>query len=97
MSETWLNGWSRCGDTVLIGSTVHCAGCGKDLGICTVAVDDNWQRPDKLPDWPFAEDCPICELNRKTKIDFSDKLAARSAAMKILREENQALREALMK
>lgn len=58
--ETWLNGWPRMGNSVLIGMHVCCAGCGRSHGICTVALsaDDKW--PEKMPDWPFDEaDCPV--------------------------------------
>lgn len=61
MAEEWLNGWPRMGSTVLVGSTVHCAGCGKDYGAACVAIDENWVCPEKAPDWPFNEtDCPLC-------------------------------------
>lgn len=57
----WLNGWPRVGtDAVLIGSGVYCAGCGRPQGITTVAVDADWVRPERDPDWPFPEDsCPV--------------------------------------
>ena len=61
MSEDWLNGWHRTGDGVLIGTGVHCAGCGHLRGITSIALtgDETW--PDREPDWPFPEgDCPVC-------------------------------------
>lgn len=62
--ENWLNGWHRSGDSVLIGTGWHCAGCGKFLGLGCVALDDQpW--PEKLPDFPFEEaTCPLCEYRQ---------------------------------
>ena len=58
--EAWLNGWSRSGDTVLLGTAVHCAGCGKFNGVATVAFSEGWEPPGMNPAWPFDEaDCPV--------------------------------------
>lgn len=60
--EKWLNGWCRMGSEVLVGTSVHCAGCGKDHGTACVAFDGS-PLPDKSPDWPFEEStCPLCEM-----------------------------------
>lgn len=60
--EKWLNGWSRKGETVLIGCGIHCAGCGRSFGITTVMFEDDYVRPEKDPDWPFEEStCPVCQ------------------------------------
>jgi hypothetical protein len=76
--ERWLNGWHRHGDSILIGTGYHCAGCGKFLGLGCVALDgEPW--PEKLPDFPFEEaTCPLCE-NRRTPNppDQVDKLTER--------------------
>ncbi len=59
--EAWLNGWSRMGTSVLVGTGVHCAGCGKFNGIACVAFGPDYVAPEKEPDWPFNEaDCPLC-------------------------------------
>jgi hypothetical protein len=59
--ESWLNGWSRDGNTVLLGSSVHCVGCGKSYGTTCVVIPEGWAPPEKNPDWPFDEaDCPVC-------------------------------------
>lgn len=58
--ERWLNGWPRTGNGVLIGAGVHCAGCGAFHGLTTVAVDEDWTPPSKMPDWPFEQGtCPV--------------------------------------
>lgn len=67
----WLNGWPLLiGDgktpatAVLIGTAVHCIGCGKFHGITCVAFSDGYVSPEKLPDWPFIpKDCPVCYLS----------------------------------
>lgn len=58
----WLHGWPwRGGLDVEMGSGVHCIGCGRMLGVFTVVLPENWQRPGSQPDWPFPEDrCPVC-------------------------------------
>lgn len=62
--EGWLNGWPRMGNNVLLGSAVHCAGCGKFSGVTCVVIPLNWTPPEKDPDWPFEEDtCPICPVS----------------------------------
>lgn len=56
----WLNGWPRISPhQVLIGTGVHCVGCGKLQGVTCVVFPEDWEaRPE--PDWPFTEvDCPI--------------------------------------
>lgn len=59
--EKWLNGWQRQGDNVQMGTGINCAGCGRVLGVVCVVIDENWNPPEKGPDWPFPEsDCPIC-------------------------------------
>ncbi len=65
VNQPWLHGWPRMGDgtAVLIGSSVHCVGCGYSHGVITVVLDGDWNPPAKLPDWPFGDaDCPVCLL-----------------------------------
>jgi len=86
----WLKGWPRIGfDSVLIGTGVFCAGCGKYGGTTCVGIDKDWVPPTEWPDWPFKqEDCPICELESKVmelrdKLESKeDKLTARLLALK---------------
>lgn len=75
--EHWLNGWRRHGDSVLMGTAYHCAGCGKFLGLGCVALDgEPW--PEKLPDFPFEEaTCPLCAHRRTPFPDQVDKLTER--------------------
>jgi hypothetical protein len=62
--EHWLNGWHRRGDSVLIGTGTHCAGCGKFLGV-TCVIFDGSPLPEKPPDFPFEEaTCPLCACRR---------------------------------
>lgn len=62
MSEAWLNGWARLGSGVLMGTQVHCAGCGKDMGTTCVAITADHVFPEIEPDWPFlASDCLVCK------------------------------------
>ena len=69
--EKWLNGWSRNGGIVIIGTGIHCSACGKFGGITSVAFSDDWVAPEKNPDWPFTEgDCPVCD-NAKNVYAFS--------------------------
>jgi hypothetical protein len=58
----WLHGWPRIGHTgVLMGTAVHCLGCGRFHGLACVAFPDDWEPPGPEPDWPFSPDtCPIC-------------------------------------
>jgi len=59
--ETWLNGHYRNGDTVLVGATLCCAGCGRHRGLVALAIREDDVLPEKDPDWPFnEEDCPVC-------------------------------------
>lgn len=58
--ETWLNGWTRSDGTVIVGTGSHCAGCGKSLGLISLALTGDEKWPDKIPDWPFDETtCPL--------------------------------------
>ena len=64
--ESWLNGWKRTGDTVIMGSGIYCAGGGKIQGILSVVIRDDWVPPKNDPDWPFPEaDCPVCSAQKK--------------------------------
>lgn len=70
MTEPWLNGWRRSGGTVLIGSGIHCAGCGKLHGTASVAVPLDYAALERLPDWPFrAADCPVCADSEVYRFD----------------------------
>lgn len=70
MAEEWLNGWARTGDGVLIGTGVHCAGCGRLHGVTSVAIDESTIWPDSEPDWPFPlGDCPVCDEPARTDPD----------------------------
>lgn len=63
--ESWLNGWPLLSSdaTVLIGTAVHCAGCGRFGGIATVALSPGWVPPPNSPEWPFSKQrCPICYM-----------------------------------
>jgi hypothetical protein len=58
----WLNGWAWVPQSrsVLIGTGMHCVGCGTDQGVTTVAFPEDFVPPDRLPDWPFTvDDCPV--------------------------------------
>jgi hypothetical protein len=60
-ADSWLNGWGRIadGDSTLIGTGVHCVGCGFFYGITTVYIPEGWRWPERMPDYPFTEaDCP---------------------------------------
>lgn len=60
--EKWLNGWERNHTGVLIGTGIHCAGCGKTRGVICVVFEEGYQPPKMWPDWPFDEEsCPLCE------------------------------------
>ncbi len=79
--ETWLNGWHRRQGGVLIGATVHCAGCGKEQGVTCISLTGNETWPDKTPDWPFNEfDCPV--HNFREEPQPVDRLAERAKALK---------------
>jgi len=79
--ESWLNGWHRQGNGVLMGTAVHCAGCGKSQGLACVAICADDVFPEKEPDWPFTEgDCPVCQAAENAP-PF-DRLTARALAMK---------------
>jgi hypothetical protein len=81
--EHWLNGWNRQGDSVLIGTGYHCAGCGKFLGLGCVAFDGS-PLPEKRPDFPFEEaTCPLCAYRRAhDPPDQVDKLTERLERLK---------------
>ncbi len=57
--ESWLKGWPRRMEMVIMGTGLHCAGCGKVAGCITVAFSG--EKPFRRePDWPFNEDtCPV--------------------------------------
>lgn len=61
--ESWHDGWRREGNVVEVGNSLHCAGCGKDQGILTIAADNPIPFvASPLPSWPFEEsDCPVCQ------------------------------------
>lgn len=66
--EHWLNGWPRIGNIVIVGSSVHCAGCGKHWGVASVAIPEKWRSPERKPDYPFnGTDCPLCLLAEQVK------------------------------
>lgn len=75
--ETWLNGWSRDSAEVLLGTGVHCAGCGMFLGLACVSFEAGWTPPKEYPTWPFDEEtCPV--HNRPPPaLDDRDKLTER--------------------
>lgn len=82
MIESWLNGHVRDYDVVLSGSQMHCAGCGLNMGICTVIIDGQLQ-PETSPAWPFEVDtCPVCSLRDRVHAGPEDKLTARLAALR---------------
>ena len=67
--QKWLNGWPQVGNSVLIGSGVHCAACGRSYGITCIAIPLDYITPEKLPDWPFNEEtCPVC-ANLEDKLE----------------------------
>lgn len=60
--EHWLNGWARTKDHVLIGTLIHCSGCGRISGMASVVFVEGQTEPEKHPDWKFNEvDCPVCK------------------------------------
>lgn len=60
--QPWMNGWPRISiSAMLIGTGVHCVGCGHCMGITCVAFPEDWEPPGPDPAWPFGEaDCPVC-------------------------------------
>ena len=58
----WLNGWPRMGLTgVLMGTGVHCVGCGTLHGVTCVVFPEDWSPPGPEPTFPFKRgDCPVC-------------------------------------
>lgn len=83
---TWLNGWPLLPNyrSVLMGTGVHCSGCGKFFGIACVGFSENYVEPEREPDWPFDEDkCPICyepASTGKREPTIDERLAAYKAA-----------------
>ena len=77
MTDTrWLHGWYVLGDSVLVGTMAHCAGCGREMGLATVVFSETM--PDKDPDWPFEKDnCPVCYWREKWHEDTALREAAR--------------------
>jgi hypothetical protein len=66
----WLHGWPLVGDGVLIGTMVHCAGCGRPRGVTCVVFGGDWEAPDRDPDWPFDQaGCPICASYQSPRPD----------------------------
>jgi hypothetical protein len=68
-TEPWMHGWARIGLThVLVGTRVHCVGCGKFYETTSIAIDPDWTAPSQEPDWPFSEQhCPAHQL-----VDFAE-------------------------
>ena len=92
----WLNGWYyNEGATILVGSMVHCVGCGKQYGVTCVVIDASYTFPDKAPEWPFSVDnCPICQLAAKIpwgNDEKQDKLVARMKIKEQLTHANAEL------
>lgn len=86
--EAWLHGWRRMGRTVLMGTSLFCAGCGRDEGILTVVYPPGVTFPDQAPAWPFPEvSCPV-HLDRDelpmTREDLVDALINLRARLKDL-------------
>lgn len=69
--EKWLNGWSRRDDWVLIGSGLHCVGCGVCFGIICVVIDVNYVFPEKKPNYPFEQPCPLCKLRAERRDELT--------------------------
>lgn len=63
MINDWTHGHPRRGRYILIGSVVHCAGCGLAHGVVTAAIDvDTPVGQRALPNFPFpVGDCPVCQ------------------------------------
>jgi hypothetical protein len=56
----WKNGWVVQGRSVIMGTIARCACCGKNQGVVCTVFPDDYNPPDKDPDWPFSEeDCPL--------------------------------------
>lgn len=86
VTEAWLNGWIRERDTVTIGLTKCCAGCGH----ATVAFSGIPDPPpnDQPPNWPFDHvDCPLCILRDAALENFFQ--------IKTLEHHIEVLREAV--
>ena len=69
MREAWLHGWTRRGSGVVIGGTIHCAGCGRSVGTTRLPITvpaGAWQDE---PEWPFDEaTCPLCDALSRERI-----------------------------
>jgi hypothetical protein len=54
--------WTREDETVQMGTGIHCAGCGRLLGVaCVVMPESGWTPPPQLPPLIFRpEDCRVC-------------------------------------
>jgi hypothetical protein len=64
-SSAWLHGWPLLegGMSVLMGTTVRCAGCGRCHGVTSVVLPEGWEPPGPEPDWPFPRGgCPVCRF-----------------------------------
>lgn len=58
--EGWLKGNHRNGTLVIHGSSLRCVGCGKTMGMISIAINIDDPIPGD-PDFPFREeDCPVC-------------------------------------
>ena len=73
--EQWLNGWPRSGlYGVMMGSAIHCVGCGKFHGVTTIAITEDHEWPTNDPAWPFDDEhCPVhknYELLRNLSTDM---------------------------
>lgn len=45
---------------ILMGTSLHCAGCGKLNGVICVVIEEDYDFPEKTPNWPFDEEnCPV--------------------------------------
>ena len=67
--------------TVTWVNSVHCAGCGKHLGIFTVAIPDDYVAPPE-PTFPYEEEgCPTCLL-REEIVNPQTPMAERPVGMR---------------
>ena len=91
----WMNGWpwATADSIILLGSGLHCVGCGQGLGTTCVAMGEDWQPPGPEPEWPFGRgprQCPVCRLREQAELAISradalngnDKLTARAAKLR---------------
>lgn len=66
--RSWLHDWPvmEGSSHVLVGTGVHCIGCGQLVGVTTVVFPEEWKPPGPDPDWPFkGADCPVCVLEQR--------------------------------